>query len=165
MLEESKNLNAEFSDAHMKAKEKNIIPLIVMLLCATLALLMHPFIYIVGFGLFIEDPQIIIFYYLSYGIIGTLLWHLFREKALWKQVLAIFLGVNFVLFAFLIIWLYYAKVNDGMTVLMFLWISVINAILSTFPIWLSCWFIKKHNTHGVRNKVSDTLCHRVSDTL
>ena len=59
--------------------------LIIMQLCATAALLLHPLLYIVGIDFYIEEPQIIIFYYLTYGIIGTLLWHIFRGVKLWKQ--------------------------------------------------------------------------------
>ena len=113
-----------------------------MVLCATAALLLHPLLYIVGIEFYTGLPHIVIHYFLTYIIVGTLLWYLFRRKVWWKQVLIIFVGVNIVLFSFMITILSKMTTNDGMTGLLILWASFGNALLSVIPICISCYFFR-----------------------
>ena len=111
-----------------------------MALCATAALLLHPLLYVVGIEFYTDQPHIVIHYFLTYIIIGTLLWYLFRRKVWWKQVLIIYVGVNIVLFSFMITLLSKMNINDGMTGLLIISTSFGNALLSAIPICISCYF-------------------------
>ncbi len=111
-----------------------------MVLCAAAALLLHPLLYVVGIEFYTGQPNIVIHYFLTYIIIGTLLWYLFRRKVWWKQVLIIFVGVNIVLFSFMITLLSKMNINDGMTGLLIISTSFGNALLSAIPICISCYY-------------------------
>jgi len=119
---------------------KRIIFTTSMVLCAAAALLLHPLLYVVGIVFYTGQPHIVIHYFLTYTIIGTLLWYLFRRKVWWKQVLIIFVGVNIVLFSFMITLLSKMNINDGMTGLLIISTSFGNALLSAIPICISCYY-------------------------
>ena len=115
-----------------------------MLGCSIAAMLINPLLLIaahVGGFIYAEEPILVLFYLISYVIVGSIMWYLLRNKK-WKiQTFGIWLVVNLVLLSFVIRWVY--TIRDGMTGLMFLTAFGVGSLLSAIPIGLCCYNQKK----------------------
>lgn len=108
--------------------------------CSIVAMLINPlFLIVVRVGDFIyaEEPILVLFYFISYVIVGSVVWYLFRNKKWKTQTFWIWLVVNLVLLAQVICWI--RTIGDGMTGLMFLTAFGVGSLLSALPIGFYCY--------------------------
>lgn len=111
-----------------------------MLGCSLVAMLINPLLLIdahVGGFIYAETPILVLFYLISYVIVGSIMWYLLRNKKWKMQTLGIWLVVNLVLLAQVICWIH--TIRDGMTGLMILTAFIVNALLSAIPIGFCCY--------------------------
>ena len=111
-----------------------------MLGCSIATMLINPLTIIAGrVGRFIyaEEPVFVLYYILSYVVVGSLVWYMSRKKK-WKiQTLLIWLIANLVLLSFLTCWIY--NIKDGLTGLMILTSFIVDSLLSAIPIGFCCY--------------------------
>lgn len=115
-----------------------------MLFLAFIDLLLHPLIYGLGIGFYMDCPSYFFLHILAYTIFGNLIWNVLKHKAWWKSALAIAAGVNIVLLIFLYFFVKSWDVKDALTVLVFLFDFGFAAVLSAIPIGIFCY--KKERT-------------------
>lgn len=90
-----------------------------------------------------EEPILILFYVLSYSIMGVPLLYLLRRcKSLLIKVIAICIAVSTVLMTFVTLWIRHT-IEDGMTSLMFFTAFLANALFSAIPIGFCCYYDRK----------------------
>ena len=107
--------------------------------CSIAAMLINPlFLIVVRVGEFIyaEEPIWILFYLISYVIVGSVVWYLLREKKWKMQAFLIWLTANLVLLSFVICTLH---TNDGLTGLMIISSFIWGTVLSAIPIGFCCY--------------------------
>ena len=108
-----------------------------MLGCSLVAMLINPLFFIFGHVIYVEEPILVLYYLISYVIVGSIVWYLLRNKK-WKiQTFGIWLIVNLVLLAQVICWI--RTIGDGMTGLMFLTAFGVGSLLSAIPIGFCCY--------------------------
>ena len=130
----------------MSNKMKTIInSTLWMLFLAFIALLLHPFLYFIGFMFYIECPSYFFLHFFAYIIFGNLIWNLLKHKAWWISTLAIALGVNIIMFVFLYFIVKSWDVKDALTVLVFFLEFGWAAALSVIPIGIFCYKKRKAN--------------------
>ena len=111
-----------------------------MLGCSIVAMLINPLFFIavcVGHFIYTEEPIFILFYILSYVVVGSFVWYLFREKRWKKQALLVWLMSNLVLLSLVVCWIH--NVGDGMTGLMILTSFIVGSFLSAIPVSYCCY--------------------------
>ena len=115
-----------------------------MLGCSLVAMQINPLFFIglrADCFIYAEIPIFVLFYFISYVFVGSIMWYLLRNKKWKMQTLGIWLVVNLVLLAQVICWIH--TIRDGMTGLMILTAFIVNALLSAIPIGFCCYNQKK----------------------
>lgn len=116
-----------------------------MLFLAIIALLLHPLLYGIGIGFYMDCPFYFFIHILTYTIFGNLIWHLLKDKVWWIPTLAITLVVNIILLVFLYFYVKSWIVRDALTVLMFFIDLGFAAVLSAVPIGIFCYKNQKRS--------------------
>ena len=110
-----------------------------MLFLAFIALLLHPLLYAIGIGFYMDCPSYFFLHILAYTIFGNLIWHLLKYKVWWIATLAITMVVNIILLVFLYFFVKSWDVRDALTVLMFFFDLGFATVLSAIPIGIFCY--------------------------
>ena len=114
-----------------------------MLGCSFVAMLLNPLFMMAGIEFYSEEPILILFYVLSYSIMGVPLLYLLRCcKNLSIKMIVICIAVNTVLMIFVTFWIRHA-IDDGMTSLMVFTAFLANALFSAIPIGFCCYYDEK----------------------
>lgn len=114
-----------------------------MLGCSFVAMLLNPLFMMAGIEFYSEEPILILFYVLSYSIMGVPLLYLLRCcKNLSIKMIVICIAVNTVLMIFVTFWIRHA-IDDGMTGLMIFTAFLANALFSAIPIGFCCYYDEK----------------------
>ena len=116
-----------------------------MLFLAIIALLLHPLLYGIGIGFYMDCPSYFFFHILTYTIFGNLIWCLLKDKVWWVPTLAITMVVNIILLVFLYFYVKSWIVRDALTVLMFYFDLGFAAVLSAVPIGIFCYKNQKRS--------------------